>query len=691
MLIKHKYRNFQQNLLEKRLIFDGETPDSIAKSFEGKKIEEGKPFDVAFEKQAALDKLNAAAKGNKDEDYNKALARIEAKATQLKAVQDYYVEKVKLGTKADATTAYPAVADARGYDAAMEDAVKFERMTTLQKAGAVADGVDYGAKKTEADKAKKDFTTKIGTDLQSLVKDIDKTMNPKTDEVVAPEQKAVLAEQIKNLENLRKSYLAISAKDKTAFSADISETARDAFALFNLWSATRFNESAKNNPDEKAKKDGREWLVGAESLNKMRSAKANAMASWQKLVNVGDGAASVRADLQKADSPAQMAWVEAKTLEDAQKDYTTATKKYAEAGQLYQAGFEKLNDNGQATAAKSAAEAYWDQNVKGKSFEEAARTAGDGHWKLADAAMSATPPNFLAAKTNFDLAKTDYENFVKNESLKSGKTEADVKRSEGQFNAAKASFETAFKGYPERTTITNDLLRKFAITANDSNDLKFIKFNESTRICNEAVTAIAAWQADEDAYKAHGVKDTGASRLYDEAEACFKRGDFASATDKYNQAAKIYKNSTDNPEFRKKNTAVDDKGVVREFTQAESLEAYNKIANAMGEFPDMKALLQPHFDSAKLFSDKGSFAGAYSEYREISRLVEGAKAARVVKDKVGGSYAVGEAAPTGLKLGTVDLTIFSDQQKDWLAVNSLKAQGDYYFNAGNFASAKSIK
>jgi hypothetical protein len=687
----HKYRNRKAKFGVNRLVFD-EKPADVVAAFEGKDIAEKTPkgIDVDKEKQAALDRLNKIPKDKRtDAEYNKAKKDIEARATVLKAKQKYYAEKVAVGDKL--SKPYGAVNSPSGYEKATADAATFARLSTLQTEAGIAGDVNYEAKQTEAREAQKAYATKIKNDLQNSRDALNRILNPKEGDVISDEEKLLLRNKVTDLDQLNRTYQAIKSKDSKAFDPTAEELYKDTFNLVNLWSARDAKKNLSPDASDELKKSTDQWLGGAELLNKLRLARGNAMANWQALVDLGKVAESVRNDLVKPSNPAQKAWDEAKKVE--QTDYDKAAKQYNEAGRLYKEALvsvEKLNDSNAATAAKDAAQKYWDENVKGKSFEAGARAAGDAHWKAAETAMKAKPVDYLAAKTNYDLAKADYENFVRNESLQVGKKDAEVKTAEQDYENAKKTFETVFARYPDRKEIAYGLMRKFSVSADDNNDVKFSKYKERARICVEAVAAIGAWQRQQDAFNAQSGRDVTAGRLYDEAETCFRRGDFASAIEKYNQEAKIYENRKANPADKKKSMAVDETGVLREFSEAEAKMAYDKIANAMGQFPDIAGLLKPHFDTAQSFWNRKSFAGAFTEYREINRLVEGAKVARALKNKVGPELKVGSPSPSGMKLGTVEYQIYSDEQKDSLAFNHLKARGDDYFNMGNFTAAKSM-
>lgn len=327
MLIKHKYRNFQQNFLEKKLIYDEATPETIAGEFEKQKVDE--KLNVEAAKQGALSKLEAAAKKSPGAmlQYTGAKDRIETKATEMKAVQSYYVERAKLGPNVDPV----AITDATTYKLAVEREKAYGKLAVSKTAGGevLANEPDYVAKTAEQKKTRDVFRESLVSGLPGSIDRLSDTYNKRKakesnfDKDQFRADMDALKAKIDQYKLVKAADTVVSTGPRTITEPGeikIRGIEEDYFAIYNLYNAQKNFDSQQYSDDKDKKKDATDWLHGAESLNQLRRARIAALNSIDKAKDKPGFD-----DLKEA----RQAWLDGEKL--AKTDFNAAMLKFAEA------------------------------------------------------------------------------------------------------------------------------------------------------------------------------------------------------------------------------------------------------------------------------------------------------------------------------------------------------------------------
>lgn len=415
-MFKHQYRNFRGNFFtSQRAIHMAETPDQVAASFEQKDVTETdkSKINVDQEKQKFIDKLGADKKAP---GYQEALTRITTHAEKLKKKQEFYSEKAKAKANGqlDIKDGY-AVGDSKAYEKAVNASKALDKLATLKTASGVSDDIDYAAKVNVIKAANDTYLTAVVTDSQAKIE----AFNKKLAQIDQPNSGVKLKDLTADLAAMKAKVDEYKfAKSKNFEGSTLQPTTQQKdiednyFAAANLYNAKLANEQLKGSDDKVKVEQARQWLAGAVELQGMRTARASAWESWNKLKKDHP---DVAAKVDAADHPARKAWDKAVSLE--KTDFKEAAKLYAQAKAEYDkalTGKESADKEQALKESKDKAQKAWD-SIPASLF------SSDGN-SFVDAGFFKDFKNNLKADAKYNQEWTDAEAAAKTDPEKAAKS-----------------------------------------------------------------------------------------------------------------------------------------------------------------------------------------------------------------------------------------------------------------------------
>lgn len=343
-MLKHRYRNFEGNLnLTKRLIYDTDKPTDVVSEFKKTEVSAEKPTEINVDQKRdeALKKLDAVAKDKKSPEYTQAAKDIRDHAEALKKKQNYFKERAKaMAQDKDFLSTAVKIDSAASYSKSADRVVTMGKLLVLRDDAGLPDDGSYKEPLKANQEANSKYFDGIISDAKGKITDLNKALA----EYGKKDSKVKMKDLFAKLEALKApmaSFKTFKEKgfqglNKPAVGALIGEN-RDIednyFAAANLVNARYNYEQTRglddSDPEEKKKKtDAEKWLQGAELLQGMRSAKASAWESWNKIKDL-PGADDLRADTHPAEKAWQLADSKSKVDYKAAKEaYLTAKAEY---------------------------------------------------------------------------------------------------------------------------------------------------------------------------------------------------------------------------------------------------------------------------------------------------------------------------------------------------------------------------
>lgn len=315
--LKHQYREFSERLT-KRLVFDADKPADVATEFKKTEVASDKPaaINIDAQRDIALKKLDSIAKDKKSPEYLKAVKDIKDHAESLKKKQNYFKEKAKLlAQDKDFLSTAIKVDSATSYGKSADRVVNMGRLMLLRDEAGLSDDTSLSEPLKANKEANSKYFDSVLSEAKTKIADLSKDLESygKKDSKVKMKDLAGRLEALKApmaAFNMFKSkgFQGLNKPSITALGGENKDIEENYFAVVNLVNAKYNFEQTKglddSDPENKEKKDlALKWLQGAELLQSMRTAKASAWESWNKIKDLPGSE-----ELAKSEHPAQKAW-----------------------------------------------------------------------------------------------------------------------------------------------------------------------------------------------------------------------------------------------------------------------------------------------------------------------------------------------------------------------------------------------
>jgi len=632
-MLNDLFRNFDRGLsLTKRLIFEGEKPSAILSEFAGKDISETQDFNVDQAKDQALGRLKKAAQDNKEDStkgsYKEAADKIGQHAEELKAKQKYFKELTKAKAGDPELLNAPNIANGQSYVKSVGRLEVLYNLLQLKPPG--LDGPNFGELSTKNKEANQKWLTGLATDIQGKIAKLNEDMAQlgKEDSKVTMED---LKKQRDTTEALMKEYDVAKSKNFAGLTADLGP------ALTSL--STDFYEV---NNLLKAKDSGdKQWEYAAIDRNKVRTNRAEALSWKAKLESSGQAGKDALAKLGDAQAALDQGLAQENTY------FKGAADSFRKAADLYKAAYEKLNNEDGSKAAKQKLD---ELRAPYKDVAYAADIEKAAGLLVKEAEDAISKKDFVTAKAKYEAAYDAAKKVIDDNSLESPKNDQQIKKATEAMNAQKGACEGKLAAVPEMKFNLEFQINKLPIEGKDKQVI-FANLNERTRIYTQYAATIDAYLSaktvvdqviQKDKLRAN-IGDKNERKLgYGEfakynselafADAAFRRGDFADAINKYQEAAKLLQKHLDTPADKKQ--MVVENGVLVEVdkTKIKAIEGQRRqLLNEFFNNDDVMKLIQPQRDSFGSYVDAmgqprpDSFGAYYEACRQQITVLSQAK------------------------------------------------------------------